>query len=617
MPVLRLSLHLASLLLASALLGRSAVSTYAANATVGDGTPASCTENALRNAVSTVNDSGSGTVSFNCGTAAHTIVLTQQLRFDESGGSFTLDGGGLITLDGQDATRLIYTASGQELGLTVQNIRLINGRANGDAANERAANQGGAIYSGFRNTLTVDTVVFEDNRARAERHPYHGGGAIAIDTTSVVVIRDSEFYRNKSPNGGAINNLLSDLTIERSLFKDNESTSTDPGGGGGVYNDGGKLTISDTHFIGNKAKNLGGGIFSWANDSGNGYPGKTKLTRVVLALNEAIDPDGSGMGGGAWTGGSYVMIVKDSSVTDNVAGQRGAGLAGTGPGPNFKIINSTISGNSITGQGSGVGLFSSGGRSTVLNSTIAYNTMPGGANSQSVGAAVHTSGGFNIKNSIIAYNTGGWNDEWSCMGDVTSRGPNLQYPGNTCGGSIPVRDALLAPLTPALESLALGQTQYHPLLSFSPALNKGDKCKKTDQIGTPRPQGDACDIGAFEKTGTPPGDLSITEPTDGATLTGPVTTLSWSASTGALEYKVVVVKVRSGQKNKRILNARDLPAAFGCEDSSTCSVTLDGMNKGTFKIKVLAYNDLGKRKAKARVRVQAVALPTLESPFRR
>jgi hypothetical protein len=45
-----------------------------------------------------------------------------------------------------------------------------------------------------------------------------------------------------------------------------------------------------------------------------------------------------------------------------------------------------------------------------------------------------------------------------------------------------------------------GPTRTHNLLPGSPAIDTGtgDGCPETDQRGVPRPQGEACDVGAVE-----------------------------------------------------------------------------------------------------------------------
>jgi uncharacterized repeat protein (TIGR01451 family) len=60
-----------------------------------------------------------------------------------------------------------------------------------------------------------------------------------------------------------------------------------------------------------------------------------------------------------------------------------------------------------------------------------------------------------------------------------------------------------------------GATPTHALLPGSPAIDKGDdtSCPTTDQRGLPRPQGAACDIGAYEFGAT--ADLSISKARQG------------------------------------------------------------------------------------------------------
>src|SRR5690606_10864520 len=94
---------------------------------VGDGTAASCTAAALGDAVAQ-----GGTITFDCGTAPVTIGVSQQisLRIDTD---TTIDGGGLVTLDGQDSSRIFHYDSpnfrATETVVTLQGLRLINARA--------------------------------------------------------------------------------------------------------------------------------------------------------------------------------------------------------------------------------------------------------------------------------------------------------------------------------------------------------------------------------------------------------------------------------------------------------------------------------------------------------
>ncbi|HQV70440.1 MAG TPA: hypothetical protein PL141_11230, partial [Thermoflexales bacterium] len=63
---------------------------------VGNGSPASCTEAAFNAALN-----GGGNVTFNCGGAPKTIVLTS---YKQIGANTVIDGAGLITLSGGNTT---------------------------------------------------------------------------------------------------------------------------------------------------------------------------------------------------------------------------------------------------------------------------------------------------------------------------------------------------------------------------------------------------------------------------------------------------------------------------------------------------------------------------------
>ena len=83
----------------------------------------------------------------------------------------------------------------------------------------------------------------------------------------------------------------------------------------------------------------------------------------------------------------------------------------------------------------------------------------------------------------------------------SSIGYNIESPGNTCGfdpdgTTVDVPDPMLGPLQDNG-----GPTETHALLPGSPALDQipAVDCEVTeDQRGVARPQGPACDVGAFE-----------------------------------------------------------------------------------------------------------------------
>ena len=124
---------------------RNVTPAYAAGV-VGSGTPGSCTEAALNAALV-----GGGTVSFNCGPNPVTILLSATKTI---AANTTIDGGGLVTLDGQTHIRLFLVNAGATL--TLNNIELVNGyNATGDGG---AVRSDGALVvnnSRFANNSTV------------------------------------------------------------------------------------------------------------------------------------------------------------------------------------------------------------------------------------------------------------------------------------------------------------------------------------------------------------------------------------------------------------------------------------------------------------------------------
>jgi hypothetical protein len=153
------------------------------------------------------------------------------------------------------------------------------------------------------------------------------------------------------------------------------------------------------------------------------------------------------------------------------------------------VTNSTVSGNSASIGG---GLFNLG-TSTVVNSTLVDNsaTQEGSAiaDDQQEGATVALSG------SLI---------EGGCSAAIVSSGYNIESPGDTCGFDhgtdlINITEGQLD-----LGDLANngGPTMTHALGADSVAIDwitAVDCGVTTDQRGEPRPVGDGCDVGSFER----------------------------------------------------------------------------------------------------------------------
>ena len=298
------------------------------------------------------------------------------------------------------------------------------------------------------------------------------------------------------------------------------------GSGGGAYNQG-RLTLTDSTVWGNTA---GAGGAGGGGDS------------------NSFEPSGPGGSGGSGGGGGGIynqgrVFLSASAVYENRAGVGGVGgLAGAGIGPrgadgsggqgapgggmfsasgSLTVTNSTLFSNFAGAGGAGGGLTGAGGNggsggaiataagpSIVRNATVADNGVgTGGTHGSTAGTpgASGLGGGLfvqsssaaddmSLQNTIVASNVG-----WGCVGSTSSAiangGDDLSYGDKTCPGRRgnprlgPLKDNGGPTKTMAIEagSVAIDRVPRRT----------GD-CPSTDQRGVHRPQGRACDIGAYE-----------------------------------------------------------------------------------------------------------------------
>ena len=279
-------------------------------------------------------------------------------------------------------------------------------------------------------------------------------------------------------NGGVfVGSSTSTVLISNTIIYNNRSTNS-----AGISNSGGKVTVRNSTILSNTATNATGGI---------GNTGIMTIVQSTIAQNSS-----SNGGGGIANFGGAIMVVSQSTISDNTtASNGGGGVSNTG---SLTLTNSTLSGNSIvccTGAGIDNPLLS--GTLNLNNVTITKNS---GASAISSGL-----GTSNIKNSIIAGNSS------DCFGTLISQGNNILGDNSNCAGLIDGSNGDKvgtsgSPIDPKLTPLAWlgGPTQVHGLLGGSPAINAGNNatCLTTDQRGVTRPLtvGNACDIGAFEGT---------------------------------------------------------------------------------------------------------------------
>jgi hypothetical protein len=443
---------------------------------VGDGTPAGCTGAALQAAAA-----AGGTVVFDCGPEPVTIELDAAVVVTAA---TVIDGGGLVTLSGGGAHRILYLDSGYdtpEPRLVVQRLRFVAGQA--PAGGEDTAQGGGAIYRDG-GSLTVFDSVFVDNHAPSSGQDVAGGAIYAFGGGDTIVV-GSSFSGNSASDGGAIGSLNGDVVLINSALTDNAATGTggnpgDGGAGGGLYMDGGDeaATLCGVTIADNTAGAIGGGVFRVSNDASGSFA----MARSNVDRNR-VTADGEGNAGGLYLQG-LALAIEASTISRNAAFYGGGVWINAGEAT---LTNVTIAGNEATGSNGGGVWLGNDPTGEVVNCTIADNHAT--AAGQIAGAIFGA--GLTLRNTIVADNSAMYTP--TCDDERAGGDGNLQWPDD---GAPCTADPLLA--DPRLGALGDhgGDTETMAPADGSPAIGLGVDCPATDQRGEPR--GEPCTAGAVE-----------------------------------------------------------------------------------------------------------------------
>jgi CSLREA domain-containing protein len=208
-----------------------------AGGVVGNGTPGSCTETVLNTALV-----GGGSVTFFCGNAPVTILLSGEKVISAD---TTIDGGGRVTLDGNDAVRVFFINASAALTLT--NLTISGGNGSGVAN----SGYGGGIFNNGGALTVINSTIADNNTVNDGGGVYNTGGPLHV--------LNSTFSDNTAQNGGGIEVVDSEAVVSNSTFSENSATN---GGGIDVYADSGTPTLEvyNSTFSGNSASHTGGGI---------------------------------------------------------------------------------------------------------------------------------------------------------------------------------------------------------------------------------------------------------------------------------------------------------------------------------------------------------------------
>lgn len=411
------------------------------------------------------------------------------------------EGTGLSILDGAGAEslqndRLFHIHEGGSLTLIGMTIRY--GHIRKATFDDEAHASGGAIWN--LGTAHLSDMEFMDNIATF-------GGAIANE--GVMTLENISFTNNTSKwrddpdseeddddntGGGAIANS-GELTITNVNFFQNSAEGLNAFGGA-IFN-ATKMNIEASEFHENQAEGFGAAIANIGTDS-------VDLNQVVIYRNVTE----TGNGGGIYNTGS--LMVRNSAINFNQAGLGGGILNEAG---DITLSNVTLHENVAVRGG---GFFNTGvARAILTYVTITANTSPGNPGAGLLNGLLEDDGStfnpatVNIRYSLLAQNISGPSEAnpeqegpSNCAGTgITSNGYNLSNDAScvdifNAPTDINETDPLLGPITPLGEVLPT-----RPLLEDSPAIDAiplSSCLLAQDARDISRPQGEGCDIGAYE-----------------------------------------------------------------------------------------------------------------------
>jgi hypothetical protein len=311
--------------------------------------------------------------------------------------------------------------------------------------------------------------------------------------------------------------------------------------GGGIWNNGGTLELTQATVTGNSAANAGAGVET---DSGT-----TSLTNVTVSQNTAsndvsiavggglenitgtttvtggsFDGNKADLGGGFYNGGGGTLTLIGVTVSGNSGFASGAGVENKGG--TLSMTGDTLSGN--TAELSGGGLDNSNGTATLTGCTLSGNTAQ-------IGAGLHTSGTLTtLTNSTLNGNTASQSGGGLLADAGTASFINCTVSGNSalvCGGLFNYENGATLTLTNTIAAgnqnsdISGNYSGDHNLIGVDPLLSAlgdyggptmtmvplpgspaqgggatGPGIPTTDQRGQPRPA--SVDIGAFQGEGT-------------------------------------------------------------------------------------------------------------------
>jgi len=209
---------------------------------------------------------------------------------------------------------------------------------------------GGGLHVTGAGTVTVAQCTVERNTAAAEGGGLWNSAVGTLDISGCEITGNSASGAAFDQGGGGVFSDGGATTIALCLIADNVADGA-AGSGGGVLNNLGQMTISDTRIIGNSCRRTGGGV--------EANLGTTRLERVLLLDN--VTGSAPGNGDGLHLTGAGLVEIDRSAVRDNLAANEGGGLWNSATGT-MVVTLTAIMGNMAP---IGAEVFNQGGDFTI------------------------------------------------------------------------------------------------------------------------------------------------------------------------------------------------------------------------------------------------------------
>ncbi len=235
-------------------------------------------------------------------------------------------------------------------------------------------------------TVVLSRLTIAGGKVSGSGAPVNCGGGI-YNNHGTLTVSNSVLQGNSATNGGAICNdgslsVNATLTLSSSTITNNVAT----GVGGGLFNNGSgggsaPLAIRNCTFTNNRAVN-GGAIINDGRAGGSATI--TELSNSVLSANTASG-NGGGIENNGTTGGSATLVISSTTLSANAATNGGAiNNNGIGGSATQAIKFSTLHANTASANGGAINNDGrSAGSATVTAGTSTFNgnraTNKGGA----------------------------------------------------------------------------------------------------------------------------------------------------------------------------------------------------------------------------------------------